>query len=432
VQALVDTGTSRRKPLRILLTEGASTSAREALTALALNGHLVDVCDPNAHCICRFSSFLNRFHQSPAISTDSRGYLELVTRLLAREKFDVLLPIHEQGLIFAKAKRNLSAVGVALPTFEAYRRALDKASFAKLLAELGIAHPKTLVVESFDRIPPARALPFVLKLPIAAAARGVFIIRTADGFSRAKRAIGDGKTRILVQDFLEGDLERAQAVFDRGRLVGLNTCRQLVEGVGGGAAVKESVFRESVRADLKRIAARLDWHGALSVDYIMHAGVPHYIDCNPRLVEPMAAAFAGLDLVDLLLRVSLGERPPEAPAPKEGMRTHLALQALLGVASRTRSRRAVLREAWRIARGTGVYAESREEFLPIRRDRLSAIPLASALIAVLASPKMSEILPRRGWGAGLLTAEAVAEIAAFDDQAPRPHALPSSAMRRVA
>ena len=44
---------------------------------------------------------------------------------------------------------------------------------------------------------------------------------------------------------------------------------------------------------------------ALSVDYILQGDIPLYIDCNPRLVEPTSAFFTGLDLTDLLLRVSL-------------------------------------------------------------------------------------------------------------------------------
>ena len=32
------------KPLRVLLSEGSSTSAREAITALGLKGHIVEVC----------------------------------------------------------------------------------------------------------------------------------------------------------------------------------------------------------------------------------------------------------------------------------------------------------------------------------------------------------------------------------------------------
>ena len=50
------------------------------------------------------------------------------------------------------------------------------------------------------------------------------------------------------------------------------------------------------------------------------SGTPYYFDCNPRLVEPMSAVFAGLDLVELLLRVSRGETP--AAVPESQRRPH--------------------------------------------------------------------------------------------------------------
>jgi hypothetical protein len=71
------------------------------------------------------------------------------------------------------------------------------------------------------------------------------------------------------------------------------------------------------------------------------------IDCNPRLVEPMSAYLAGLDLVGLLLQISL-EKPMPAPDSREGVRTHLAMQVLLGCASRGGTRRDVIVECWRL------------------------------------------------------------------------------------
>ena len=69
---------------------------------------------------------------------------------------------------------------------------------------------------------------------------------------------------------------------------------------------------------------------------------PLLIDCNPRLVEPMSAYLAGADLVGLLLRISQGETPAALPESREGVRTHLAMQALLGCASRGGTRRDII------------------------------------------------------------------------------------------
>ena len=151
---------------------------------------------------------------------------------------------------------------------------------------------------------------------------------------------------VLVQEFVAGTIEKAQAVFCRGELLGFHAYRQVAAGAGGGEAIKQSVVRPQLRSHVAKIGQALGWHGALSVDCIMNDGAtPLLIDCNPRLVEPMSAYLAGLDLVGLLLRVSLGELPAMAGESRAGVRTHLAMQALLGCASRGGTRRDLIREA---------------------------------------------------------------------------------------
>src|SRR6201996_5850376 len=121
-------------PLRVLLSEGNSTSAREAITILGLSGHHVEVCDPSPYCLARFSRFARKFHRCPPLRDDPAGYLAFIERLLVAEKFDVLLPTHEQGFLFARASERLTrCVGLALPSFENYRLAYSKAGFGRLI-----------------------------------------------------------------------------------------------------------------------------------------------------------------------------------------------------------------------------------------------------------------------------------------------------------
>ena len=89
----------------------------------------------------------------------------------------------------------------------------------------------------------------------------------------------------------------------------------------------------------------------------------------PRLVEPMSAYLAGLDLVDLLLGVSQGETPASLSESRPGVRTHLAMQVLLGC---------------------------------VRLDWFSVAPLVLTAIFLLAVPKRATTLARTGWGAHLL------------------------------
>jgi hypothetical protein len=142
----------------------------------------------------------------------------------------------------------------------------------------------------------------------------------------------------------------------------------------------------------------------LSVDYILRDGdaAPLFIDCNPRLVEPMSAYLAGADLVALLLRISLGEVPVAISEGRAGVRTHLAMQALLGCAVQGGTRRDILRQCRRVSFGMAPFAESAEELTPVGLDWVSALPLAMLAMTLVARPNSAATIASRGFGAHLL------------------------------
>jgi len=410
----------RATPLRVLVSEGNSTSAREAVTVLGLSGHLVEVCDPSPWCLARFSRFVRKFHRCPGMRDDPDRFLRFIERLLAARHFDVLLPIHEQGFLFARVRERLEArVGLALPSFVSYRAAHSKAGFSRLLEQLGLPQPATAIVRSPSELREAITFPAVVKTSIGTASRGIWFVRNQadlEGALQELSANGAFADEVLVQQWIAGTTEKAQAVFCRGRLIGFHAYRQMAAGAGGGEAIKESVTRPQVRTDMERIGEKLAWHGALSVDYIFRddSVTPLLIDCNPRLVEPMNAYLAGVDLLGLLLRVSRGEVPASLPEGRAGVRTHLAMQVLLGCASRGGARRDLLRECWRLLTGSGPYAGSAEELTPVRLDWVSAVPLAITVITLLIAPRLAVRLARAGWGAHLLDLRSIGLIESED------------------
>jgi predicted ATP-grasp superfamily ATP-dependent carboligase len=408
------------KPLAVLVSEGNSTSAREAITILGLSGRHVEVCDPSPVCLARYSRFVRKFHRCPPMRDDPAGYLQFVERLLATKRFDVLLPTHEQGFVFARVGEHLTGrVGLALPGFENYRMVHNKAGFSRLLDRLGLPQPPTQIVRSEAELRAVARFPSVVKTSVGTASRGIWVARSADDLEGALqdlRAIrlstnGAFADDVLLQDFVTGPTCKAQAVFCHGELLGFHGYRQVAAGAGGGEAIKQSDSRADVRGHVAAIGEHLGWHGALSVDYVLaDDATPLLIDCNPRLVEPMSAWLAGVDLVGLLLAVSLGETPKPLPPSRDGVRTHLAMQALLGCASRGGSRRDLVREGFQLATGGGAYAASCEELTPLRQDWVSIVPLATIAIALLVKPKLAAKLAKKGWGAHLLDLGSIREI----------------------
>jgi hypothetical protein len=404
------------KPLQVLLSEGFSTSAREAITILGLSGHRVEICDPSPWCLGRYSSFVRKFHHCPALRDNPYGYLAFVEELLAQQHFDVLLPTHEQGFLFARvAERLRRQTGVALPSFASYRIAHGKAGFSRLLDVLGLPQPSTRIVTSESELRAAMHFPAMIKTSVGTASRGIWLVRGESDLERALsdlNASGAFAGEVLVQAFVAGTTEKAQSVFCRGELIGFHAYRQIVPGVGGGEAIKQSVSRPNVREMLAAIGAKLVWHGALSIDYLMpdDGSPPLPVDCNPRLVEPMSAYLAGTDLVGLLLRLSQGVTPSALPESRDGVRTHLAMQALLGCAARGGTRRDLVREGWRLLRGGAPYAASCEELTPVKADWLSAVPLALTTGLLLAAPRSADVLARGGFGAHLLDLGSIRSI----------------------
>jgi predicted ATP-grasp superfamily ATP-dependent carboligase len=403
---------------KILLSEGSSLSSREAITALGLAGHRVELVSSNPLCLGRFSRFVSRVHRAPASGADPDGYLAAVIDIAGTARIDALIPVHEQAYLFAAVRKQLPAgLGIALADFEAFEQVQSKAGFAALLTRLGVPQPSTDIVRSADEFAAARAYPFFVKAAFGTASAGVWRVddaRQRDALLQLEQqyAFADG---VLVQAAVTGALERTQAVFDHGRLVASHIYRQVVEGPGGGDVLKISIVNAAVRATVARIGEALAWHGALSFDYILDDATrtPHFIDANPRLVEPMNAWLSGVDLPGALLLISLGEKPPTQPAGREGVLTRLGLMGLLDAARQRSRRRDILREIGLLAFNSGRYRGAREELVPLLTDPWCAVPLGLVAARLLRNPAAAARFSDTTVAAYSLTPQAIRRLRAW-------------------
>ncbi len=382
-------------------------------------GHRVGVCDPNSICLGRFSRFVTRFYRSPPFGEDPWAYLDFVISIAGGGGWDVLFPTHEQAFLFSREKARIPpGIALAVADFGSFLQVQGKVSLVRTLSRIFLPQPAWRVIRTREELQGESRYPFYLKADFTTASKAVWRVDNVEDLRKrisdlSSQGLLDGKEEFVVQEHAEGTLERVLAVFDRGHLVAMHGYRQLREGPGGGDIAKISVSRPVVRRYMERLGGQLEWHGALSMDYIFRGDgdSPIFIDANPRLVEPMNAVLNGVNLADILVRVSM--RQPVLvgePVVKE-VRTHLLLMALLAAAAGRGRRRDVLFEIVRAIRGHGIYADSREELLPILTDFRGVIPLAYVLARLLVRPASSAALSAGSIASYSLSPKAARQIA---------------------
>jgi len=390
--------------MRVLLSEGSGLTSRQVATRLGALGHHVEILSSTPFCLTRFTRHVRALHKVPRFADDPLAWFDAARDIAKARAIDVLLPTQEQVAVLSALRARLE-VATVVPDFAALRRVQDKVAAWRTLEAIGVPQPASVVVRSKDDLAAIAQFPVFVKRPISTASTGVRRATTPDELTAAATALGLGTEELLVQTQASGPLAMVQALADRGRLIACHANLRVVEGIGGGAAVKESVELPALRGHLERLVQALDWHGPISMDVIVADAGPLIIDVNPRLVEPINAFLSGVDLVGAMLALAEGDHPAEMPAGRSGVRSRQLLLSVLGAAERG-SRRAVLRELSAALAGRGSYDKAVEELTPIAGDPIAALPVILAVLATLIQPSLSRLFHAGATGPYALTPKA--------------------------
>jgi hypothetical protein len=414
--------------MKVLLTEGSGLTARQCATVLAAAGHTVETVSPDPLCLCRFTRHVRQVHQVPGFGADPFGWLEATLGVYRSGGFDVLLPTQEQVTVLAAVPGRLRTAGVAtaVPPFESLARVQDKLAAFATLRELGLPQPPSSVITSAAELAGWRNFPVYLKTPVGTASAGVRRLESAADLAELPGpwAAAADATGLLAQEPVSGPLVMLQSVFGHGELVAFHASERLREGARGGASQKQSLDLPAARAHLGQLGQHLDWHGALSADVILGPDGPVFIDINPRLVEPVNALRAGVDLVTPMLDIARRQPVTSQPPGTAGTRTHQLLLAVLGAAAGPTgpaARAAIASELLAACTRRGSYRGSTEELTPQAwRDPRSLVLLAVIAATVLTRPATWTFFAGGSVMSYALTLEAWDAIRQHSDVGQRP------------
>jgi carbamoylphosphate synthase large subunit len=113
----------------------------------------------------------------PIYAAARASYFEAVLGIVAQQRIDALIPVHEQAYLFATARHRIpSTLAVALADFAAFEQVQSKAAFSALLDQLAVPQPATTIIRSADGLMAERAYPFFLKAAFGTASAEVWRI----------------------------------------------------------------------------------------------------------------------------------------------------------------------------------------------------------------------------------------------------------------
>lgn len=419
--------------MRVLLTEGNGLTSRQVATHLDRLGHHVEVLTPDPLCLARFTNHVRRLHRTPRLADDPLAWLDRALEVCAARRIDLLFPTHEHGVVLAHQHRRVADAGVltAVAPFESYARVFDKVAAHDTLTDLQIEEPPTVVTRDPGELRACPKFPVFVKRAVGNSSSGVSRVTSPaqlDALADQLAADGAFADGVLVQRAAKGRMVMAQGVFADGELVAFHTNLRLREGASGSAAIKRSTRKPEVREQMAALGHALGWHGALSADVFVRSDAPpHWIDVNPRLVEPGNAYRAGVDLVAAYVEVARGtgvgaaRGAAGAEDASPGHVTHQLLMAVLGAAQRGKGRRAIAAEIVAATRHRGDYAKSIEELTPARGDARTVLLPAAVTAALLARPSSHRWFTKGAAPSYALGADGWRSLrGAWDDAAARP------------
>jgi len=331
--------------MRILVLDGNQNQAVAAVRSLAGAGHIVLAGDSTSWNKAGWSRFARETFRYPSPQQQADAFASRIAEVVAAQPGTLVtptlvMPMTEATTLSLSAHREriFSAGGcMVLPSHEQVLRAFDKQQTTELARSLGIAVPRTILVDNRDEAErAARSLeyPMVLKPRASEELGKQGNVRTggrpqyASTLAQFQSAYADISRRssgVLVQQYVEGEGTGYFALMHNGELRAEFAHRRIrdVYPTGSGSAVRVSIEPElEIRRAGLAILEGLRWHGVAMVEFRWQAGKPPvFMEVNGRFWHSLPlACYAGVDFPALLAQMAEHGDVPPAHGYRSGVR----------------------------------------------------------------------------------------------------------------
>ncbi|MDL9946299.1 carboxylate--amine ligase [Gordonia sp. ABSL11-1] len=273
-------GTSAGK--HVLITFGRSFLTLELARLMSAAGHRVTIVDSIPIGVTRFSRAADAFHRVPAPKFEPRAYCHALAKIVADEKVDMVIPIHEETDILSMMVDIFPAdCELFLSDFELENSLHNKFEFQELLVARGIptlkyaqvAGPEDLAKLDFTA-------PFALKECYSRGSQKVHKVIPGGDLDWVEF---DPINPWLAQEWLSGTNYCTYSIVRDGR-IHAHATYPVDYAIGGSSCLNfRSVQHDAIFDWISKFVQDMNFTGQIGFDFIEDPERGLFcIECNPR------------------------------------------------------------------------------------------------------------------------------------------------------
>jgi D-aspartate ligase len=239
----------------------------------------------------RFSRHCRLYKFRP-MEADREARLNALTEMMKQVHVDVILPVSEEGVLFAATERETLSKLAALPPIpdvETLKIARNKWSLNQFACQHNLPAPEAVLITldpAFDQRISAMEYPVLLKPTSLTDGQGIRYFDTPDDLQRFLKG-QDGtlfKDQYLVQTYVPGYDLGLSVLCQDGEILAFTIQSGIMAHRLGSLRAMEFVRQDDVLAVGQKLVSALRWSGVAHIDfrYDSRDGKPKLIEMNAR------------------------------------------------------------------------------------------------------------------------------------------------------
>lgn len=248
---------------------------KQAYTDLGMDGQIVAAdIDPLAPAL----QLADRPYIVPHYN--SPEYIPTLVKICEREHVKLILPLIDPDIpILAQASDDFARIGAHVASVTAKGAAItaDKWLTQQFFLELGLPSAKSWLPNMAEL--QSQELPLFIKPRSGSAAKHTYKINTADELAFFLQYVPDP----IIQEFLSGAEITSDVICDPGGEILSIVSRKRIEVRWGEVAKGVTIYERTITEGCIKIAKALCARGPITVQCILHEGVPIFTEINARL-----------------------------------------------------------------------------------------------------------------------------------------------------